>query len=127
MIILTPTTLPVIFGKVYQTHVAAGSGYMIVIGGKDCHGGTVCTMATIEGTPTFATKPRAANAVNLTLPHVSGAWYEASPCGANCAGSFRLTFVRDRATYIVTIKAGTLAEGTLVANGLRPTIDSGAR
>ena len=127
MIILTPTTLPAIFGKVFQTRVASDPGYMVVIGGKDCHGGTACTTATIEGAPAIAAKPRSAHAVHLKLSHVSAAWYETSPCGANCAGSFRLTFVRDRATYVVTIKAGTLDEGRLVANGLRPAIDSGAR
>lgn len=119
MTILTPTTLPAIFGKVYQTRVAAGSGYMIVIGGKDCGGGTACTTAAIEGDPKVAVQPHTARAVRLTLPRVWAAWYETSPCEANCAGSFRLTFVRDSATYVVSIKAGTLAEVKLIANGLR--------
>lgn len=119
MTILTPTTLPAIFGKVHQTRVAAGSGYMIVIGGKDCHGGTVCTTAKVEGVPMVAAKPRVAHAVQLALPRAASAWHETSLCGANCSNSFRLTFVRDRATYVVMIKAGTLAEGRLVANRLR--------
>lgn len=119
MTILTPTTLPAIFGKVYRTRVAAGSGYMIFIGGKRCDGGTVCTMVTVEGESDIVTRPRASRIIHLTLPRVASAWYETSPCGANCAGSFRLTFVRDRATYVVSIKASSLAEGRLVANGLR--------
>lgn len=70
MLILTPTTLPAIYGKVLQTRDSAGSGYMVVMGGKDCHGGSVCTKATIEGALMIVTMPRAAHPVHLTL-HVA--------------------------------------------------------
>ena len=42
------------------------------------------------------------------------------PCGANCAASFRLQFVKGGYAYTISIKGGTLAEGLLIASNLRP-------
>ena len=90
IIFLTPTTLPAIFGKVYQTRVASDlptwSSAAARLPRRD---------RLYDGhrrrRPYDCPKPRAAHAVHLTLPHVSGASYEMSPCSANCVPELAIT------------------------------------
>ena len=121
MIVLSPTTMPPIFGHVYLTSVsrlAPPYGYAIVLGAfPGCDGATVCTQATIEGgpgvrVPEHTRKLQFAGRINYVQDFA---------CGAHCAGSFRTTFIANGATYVISIKGGTIRDATTIERGLRVT------
>ncbi len=58
--------------------------------------------------------------MSTTLADGTPAKYVNGPCGANCAGSFQLQFVKGGYAYTISIKGGTLADGLLIAQYLRP-------
>ena len=123
MIVLVPTTLPADFGRTYIRVLAdrggVAGGYLAVIGATPtCDGGTACTYATIEGAPGARSLPPGRRVV------IAGATNSISeqPCGANCAGSFRATFVSHGATYTIEIKAGRLHDAIIIERGLRPRL-----
>ena len=79
--------------------------------------GTACTQATVEGKRPAGPTPAGYRPVKLSDD--STGYYHEGPCGANCAGSFELTFVRWNNRYTIGIKAGTLAQGLAIERGLR--------
>lgn len=79
--------------------------------------GGACTQATMEGQRPAGATP--AGYKPVTLSDGSTGYYHDGPCGANCEGSFALTFVRWNTRYTIGIKAGTLAQGLAVERGLR--------
>jgi hypothetical protein len=121
MIVLVPTALPPDFGRVYQSYFsgtpyAEPGGYLVVLGAVPaCDGATACAYGTIEGRPGLHLPAgkivMIAGRRNVVDEH---------PCGANCAGSFTATFLANGATYIVSLKAGTLKEAAIIEGGLRP-------
>ena len=92
-----------------------------VVASRRCIGvntaGGACTQATVEGQRPVGPTPR--GYVPVRLPGGTRGYYHVGVCGANCEGSFQLTFVRWNARYVIGIKAGTLADGLAVVRGLR--------
>lgn len=122
MIVLVPTTLPPDFGRAYIRVLAdrgVAGGYLAVVAATPtCDGGTACTYATIEGSPGAPPLPPGRNVV------IAGKMNSVSekPCGANCAGSYRTTFIAHGATYTISIKAGRLHDAIIIERGLRPRL-----
>ena len=119
MIVLSPTTMPPIFGPVYLTSVsrlAPPYGYAIVLGAHPgCDGATVCTQATIEGGPGV----RVPEHTRKLLFAGRTNYVQEFACGAHCAGSFRTTFIANGATYVISIKGGKVQDTATIERGLR--------
>lgn len=128
--VLAPTRVPASWGaatyptvqplKDYKTN--AQVGYDVVLGGQGCTGATACTQADVYGEkapPTEQTRLEG-KVVSTTLADGTPAKYVNGPCGANCAGSFQLQFVKGGFAYTISIKGGTLADAVLIAAYLRP-------
>ena len=117
MIVLVPTTLPADFSHAYIRVLENAGGYLAIIGATPtCNGGTACTYATIQGSPGAPPLSPGRKVV------IAGATNSVSeqPCGANCAGSFRTTFVAHGSMYTISIKAGNLRDASVIERGLRP-------
>jgi hypothetical protein len=93
-----------------------------VLGGQGCTGATACTQADVYGekAPPTAQTRLEGKVMSTTLADGTPAKYVIGPCGANCAGSFQLQFVKGGFAYTISIKGGTLADGLLIAQYLRP-------
>jgi hypothetical protein len=128
--VLAPTRVPASWGtatyptvqpyKDYKTN--AQVGYDVVLGGQGCTGGTACTQADVYGekAPPAEQTRLMGKVLPTTLADGTPAKYVLGPCGANCAGSFQLQFVKGAYAYTISIKGGTLADGLLIAQYLRP-------
>jgi hypothetical protein len=127
--VLAPTRVPASWGRTYPTvqpltdyRRKVQVGYDVVLGGPGCTGGTACTQADVYGEkapPTEQTRLDG-KVVSTKLADGTPAKYRDGPCGANCAGSFQLQFVKGGYAYTISIKGGRLAEGLLIAQYLRP-------
>jgi hypothetical protein len=128
--VLAPTRVPASWGtatyptvqpyKDYKTN--AQVGYDVVLGGQGCTGATACTQADVYGekAPPVEQTRLMGKVQPTTLADGTPAKYVLGPCGANCAGSFQLQFVKGGYAYTISIKSGTLAQGLLIAEYLRP-------
>jgi hypothetical protein len=128
--VLAPTRVPASWGRAtyatvqpykdYKSSVQVG--YDVVLGGPGCTGGTACTQADVYGekVPPVEETRLEGKVVSTKLANGTPAKYVNGPCGANCAGSFRLQFVKGGYAYTISIKGGTLADGLLIAQYLRP-------
>ena len=124
--VLVPTTVPDslhVVGVAVDVPQTGSAGYSLdLVYDARCigtHGaGDACTAASIE-----AFQPPQAAAAGMTrvrLSDGSTGYYHSGPCGANCHGSFQLTFVRMNTTYTIAINAGTLSQALAIERGLRP-------
>jgi hypothetical protein len=128
--VLAPTRVPASWGsntyptvqplKDYRRNVQVG--YDVVLGGPGCTGATACTQADVYGEKVPPTEQTRLDGkiVATKLADGAPAKYVSGPCGANCAGSFKLQFVKGGYAYTISIKGGTLADGLLIAQYLRP-------
>ncbi len=128
--VLAPTRVPTSWGRAtyptvqplrdYKRNVQVG--YDVVLGGPGCTGGTACTQADVYGekAPPIEQTRLDGKVVSTRLADGTPAKYVNGPCGANCAGSFQLQFVKGGYAYTISIKGGTLADGLLIASYLRP-------
>jgi len=101
---------------------AADNAYSLdVVASPACVGvktsGGACNQASVEGGRPVGPTP--AGYVPVKLSDGSTGHYTVRPCGANCEGSFELTFVRWNTRYTIFVKAGTLAQGLAIERGLR--------
>ena len=131
--VLAPTRVPGSWGPATYPTVQAYTdfarhvrvGYDVVLGAAGCTGSTACTQADVYGekAPPVAQTRLDGNVLSATLADGTHAKYTLGRCGANCAGSFNLQFVKGGFVYTISIKGGTLAEGLLIAAHLRPVAE----
>ena len=119
MLILLPTVVPSSFGHTVLTIDKSGRSYSAFISPvADCHGGSACTLASVDGEQSSLLDKSGRHAARLKDGTI--AWFESHRCGANCNGSATLVFKRGDAIYTIAVKAGTLPMTMVIANGLRP-------
>jgi hypothetical protein len=114
-LILFPTVIPNGM-PAFVTVDRIGTSYTATIGGPDCHQSTACASATVDGAPGHLDKN---GRRPVRLKNGTTAWFEQHRCEANCEGSATLVFEKAGMLYTVGVKAGTLAETVIIANGLR--------
>jgi hypothetical protein len=121
--VLYPAVVPKsIEGVGIAVDAATGNSYSLdVVASITCVGvktsGGACNQASVEGGRPAGPTP--AGYVPVKLSDGSTGHYMMRPCGANCEGSFELTFVRWNTRYTIFVKAGTLAQGLAIERGLR--------
>jgi hypothetical protein len=121
--VLYPAVVPVsLEGVGIALESAADNAYSLdVVASPACVGvktsGGACNQASVEGARPVGPTP--AGYVPVKLSDGSTGHYTMRPCGANCEGSFELTFVRWNTRYTIFVKAGTLAQGLAIERGLR--------
>jgi hypothetical protein len=115
--IVLPTTFPPEFGHPVITVDQYRTYDTITLGAvPGCHQYTACAFATIDEDHQNIDR---AGRHAVRLQDGTIAWYEQHPCVVNCEGSATLVFRRQGIRFAISIKAGTLPQAIILANGLR--------